>query len=207
LATILRDYLAKQQNLPGVRSGVHSPPWPSPQSSRPTPASSVNNGGDYVASRRSLLTRYAARWLLALHDQDPASYTALVYDICVELVEDGPVGTKLTCLQPGEEKKVNSIITITQRPLHSKRLADRKCRSMRQNSTSYHQTVTDFRCIQCFRRCIPSMVGISFGVSALSGGNSSISFRNRLEGLHCLFFAADAVAVSIVSSGSRGVTL
>ena len=48
----------------------------------------MNNGGDYVASRRALLNQYAARWLLAFHDQDVRVYASVLYDICTDLAED-----------------------------------------------------------------------------------------------------------------------
>jgi hypothetical protein len=88
LATILRDYLAKQQVLPGVRSSNEALPWPSTQTSRPVPSSSMNNGGDYVAARRDLLNRYAARWLFALHNLDVALYGALLYDLSTEISDE-----------------------------------------------------------------------------------------------------------------------
>lgn len=91
MATILRDYLAKQQGLPGIRSGSESLPWPSTQSLRPTASSSANNGGDYVATRRSLLNLYAAQWLLALHDQGPAVFAKLLYDLTAEIAENAVV--------------------------------------------------------------------------------------------------------------------
>ncbi|KAJ3801305.1 hypothetical protein GGU11DRAFT_741651 [Lentinula aff. detonsa] len=88
LATILRDYLAKQRALPGVRSASDPLPWPPIPNSRPAPSSSVNNGGDYVASRKALLDRYAVPWLLALHHQNPEDYCNLLYDICAELTDE-----------------------------------------------------------------------------------------------------------------------
>ena len=88
MATILRDYLAKQKHLPGVRSGDDPLAWPSAHISRPIPLSSVNNGGDYVAARRALLSRYAMPWLLALHDQDTTAYAALIYETVVEIEDD-----------------------------------------------------------------------------------------------------------------------
>jgi hypothetical protein len=74
--------------LPGVRSGHDPVSWPSAQISRPTPLSSVNNGGDYVAARRALLSRYAIPWLLALHDQDTTTYAALIFETVVEIEND-----------------------------------------------------------------------------------------------------------------------
>ncbi|KAJ7685226.1 hypothetical protein DFH06DRAFT_1157872 [Mycena polygramma] len=105
LATILRDYLAKQRTLPGIRTASDPLSWPSAQSSRMTPASSVNNGGDYVASRRALQNRYAVKWLLEMHDQDPAQYGALMYDICVEVSQEGTVDIDILKMPLQEEQK------------------------------------------------------------------------------------------------------
>jgi hypothetical protein len=80
LAEILRDFIPQGINLPGVRSGSDAPVWPTTYDARRAPSSSVNNGGDYVAARHSLLSRYAARWLLALHDQDFVAYVQLLSD-------------------------------------------------------------------------------------------------------------------------------
>ncbi|KAL0071388.1 hypothetical protein AAF712_001245 [Marasmius tenuissimus] len=104
LATILRDYLAKQRALPGVRSARDPPPWPPIQSSRQAPSSSINNGGDYVASRRALVNRYAIPWLAALHDQSPENYAMILYDICNEVVENTSVSeTTWDVLHDAEE--------------------------------------------------------------------------------------------------------
>lgn len=88
LAAILRDYLAQGRQLPGVRTGLESIPWPSASNTRSVSASAVNNGGDYVASRRALLNQYGARWLLALHDEDVNVYANMIYEICTNLAED-----------------------------------------------------------------------------------------------------------------------
>ncbi|KAG2078289.1 hypothetical protein BDR04DRAFT_1131999 [Suillus decipiens] len=80
LAKILRDFIPQRINLPGVRNGSDAPAWPITHGVRRAPNNSVNNGGDYIAARRSLLSRYAARWLLALHDQDFAAYVRLLLD-------------------------------------------------------------------------------------------------------------------------------
>lgn len=100
LAAILRDYLAQGRQLPGVRIGVDSVAWPSANTTRPTPKSAVNNGGDYVASRRALLNQYVARWLLAFHDQDSNEYAKVLFEICTELAEDALIDDKLF-LGPG----------------------------------------------------------------------------------------------------------
>jgi len=40
------------------------------------------NGGDYIATRRALLTRYAIPWLLSLRDKDPVASVAMIYEAC-----------------------------------------------------------------------------------------------------------------------------
>ncbi|KAG1753463.1 hypothetical protein EDB19DRAFT_1903124 [Suillus lakei] len=85
LANILRDFIPQGINLPGIRSGSDAPVWPTAHDARRAPSSSVNNGGDYVAARRSLLSRYAARWLLALHDQDFVAYARLLSEIIQDI--------------------------------------------------------------------------------------------------------------------------
>ncbi|KAF8212196.1 hypothetical protein K438DRAFT_1230880 [Mycena galopus ATCC 62051] len=105
LATILRDYLAKQRSLPGVRAGSDPPSWPSAQSSRLAPASSANNGGDYVASRRALQNRYAVKWLSEMHDQDPALYGALLYEICVEASQSDGADIDILKMPSEDERK------------------------------------------------------------------------------------------------------
>ncbi|KAG0707722.1 hypothetical protein DFH29DRAFT_594927 [Suillus ampliporus] len=85
LAKILRDFIPKGIDLPGIRSASDAPVWPTAHDARRAQNSSVNNGGDYVAARRSLLSRYAARWLLALHDQDVVTYARLLSEIIQDI--------------------------------------------------------------------------------------------------------------------------
>jgi hypothetical protein len=84
LAVILRDYVPLGRELPGVRTGNMRQPWPNP-TKKPSFASSSNNGGDYVAHRRSLLRNYAAAWLLALHDQDVGFYGKTCFELVLEI--------------------------------------------------------------------------------------------------------------------------
>lgn len=91
LETILRDFVARGRSLPGVRSGTDTQPWPSSVSRPSNRAHAVNNGGDYVAYRRTLLNKYAARWMLAFHDQDTQFYSQAVYDLVIEQSEDEDV--------------------------------------------------------------------------------------------------------------------
>ncbi|KAG6814364.1 hypothetical protein H0H92_010950 [Tricholoma furcatifolium] len=83
LAIVLRDYLGKGQPLPGVRPSQDPITWPLSDKARSTSANS-NNGGDYLATRRSLLMRYAKPWLQALHSLDSVLYASLVFDTCTE---------------------------------------------------------------------------------------------------------------------------
>lgn len=48
----------------------------------------MNNGGDYVAARRALLSRYVVPWLLALHNLDEIAYPALLYETVVHIQDD-----------------------------------------------------------------------------------------------------------------------
>lgn len=41
-----------------------------------------------MAYRRTLLNKYAIRWMLALHDQDTQFYSQAVYELVVEQSED-----------------------------------------------------------------------------------------------------------------------
>ncbi|PFH54331.1 hypothetical protein AMATHDRAFT_38260 [Amanita thiersii Skay4041] len=85
LAIVLRDFLAKKKALPGVPQGLGYI-WPNILGPRFAPSGSMTNGGDYVAFRRALQTRYASPWLLALHDYDPTLYPDIVYDACEDVV-------------------------------------------------------------------------------------------------------------------------
>lgn len=117
LATMLRDYVARGLSLPGVRSGVDVQPWPTPTYARPSAASSANNGGDYVAGRRALSSRYAARWLLALHDQDVDAYAVMVFDLLVEQAQELPVSDEFF-LGKGHDSVEKREATVTEKILH-----------------------------------------------------------------------------------------
>ena len=114
---MLRDYVAKGLSLPGVRSGVDIQPWPSSSQGRPTPATSANNGGDYVAGRRALSLRYAARWLLALHDMDIDSYATMVFDLLVEQAHELPVSDEFF-LGQGRANTDRKEVIVTEKTLH-----------------------------------------------------------------------------------------
>ncbi|KAK2466895.1 hypothetical protein APHAL10511_001153 [Amanita phalloides] len=97
MESILRDFVANQEGLPGVPLDNKSVPWPERPTLRP-PISSNPNGGDYVTFRRALHSRYAMIWLLSFHDQDPTLYGETLYDACVdfeisESAMDGTLGS------------------------------------------------------------------------------------------------------------------
>ncbi|KAH9856975.1 hypothetical protein C2E23DRAFT_892456 [Lenzites betulinus] len=117
LATMLRDYVARGLSLPGVRSGADLQPWPSANQSRPTAATSANNGGDYVAGRRALSNRYAARWLLALHDQGLDEYATVVFDLLVEHAQDLPIADDFF-LGKGRDPVAKREVVVTEKLLH-----------------------------------------------------------------------------------------
>ena len=89
LAIMLRDYVAKGRSLPGVRSGPDAS-WP-PHAQVRTNVTSSTNGGDYVAARRMLLERHAAMWLLSLHDLNIDNYAPMLFDVLVDIAEEGEV--------------------------------------------------------------------------------------------------------------------
>ncbi|KAJ7632645.1 hypothetical protein FB45DRAFT_913016 [Roridomyces roridus] len=103
LASVLRDYLAKQRALPGIRSASDPASWPLSQSSRST---SVNNGGDYVAARRHLLNRYAVPWLREMHDQESELYGSICYEICYEIAQHDNAITDIFKPPSTEEQKL-----------------------------------------------------------------------------------------------------
>ncbi|KAI0035078.1 hypothetical protein K488DRAFT_44141 [Vararia minispora EC-137] len=95
IAIILRDYLSSGRPLPGVRAKQDKQPWPYDAAARAIHATSVNNGGDYVAHRRTLLQKYASVWLLALHDQDIPFYALTLYDTVTQLTEEASVSEQV----------------------------------------------------------------------------------------------------------------
>ncbi|KAI1795782.1 hypothetical protein LXA43DRAFT_1163651 [Ganoderma leucocontextum] len=117
LATMLRDYIARGLSIPGVRSGADVQPWPNTTQSRPNASASANNGGDYVAGRRALASRYAARWLLALHDQDIEAYAVMVFDLLVEQAQELPVADEFF-LGKGRGLVEKREVVITEKILH-----------------------------------------------------------------------------------------
>ncbi|KAF8163325.1 hypothetical protein B0H34DRAFT_805778 [Crassisporium funariophilum] len=88
LATILREFVAKKRRLPGVQTDRGWLPWPPSHDFRPGAAGVSSNGGDYVAARRSLLSRFAIPWLLELHNLGPSLYGQIVFEACLELAAD-----------------------------------------------------------------------------------------------------------------------
>ena len=96
MATILREFVARKKQLPGIRSNKDIPSWPSLPDLLPGATSLSSNGGDYVTTRRSLLSRFAAPWLLELHELDSALYGQVVFDTCSEVAADQNPVTQLS---------------------------------------------------------------------------------------------------------------
>ncbi|KAF9482782.1 hypothetical protein BDN70DRAFT_800871 [Pholiota conissans] len=96
LATILREFVAKQRNLPGVRSDLQ--PWPSSLGARSGSNNLASNGGDFVSARRALLSRFAFPWLSELHELDPIFYGQIVFDSCYQFSEESDIQLPVTDL-------------------------------------------------------------------------------------------------------------
>ncbi|KAH8117558.1 hypothetical protein DFH11DRAFT_1504486 [Phellopilus nigrolimitatus] len=88
LVIILREYVAKNKNLPGVPLPADSRTWPNTMPTRSGSSGSVNNGNDYVTCRKHLLTKYATRWLFALHCQNPELYISLLFETVTDIARD-----------------------------------------------------------------------------------------------------------------------
>lgn len=75
----------------------------------------MNNGGDYIAARRALHSRYVIPWLLALHDQDAYMYAKLVYDICLDIEDSVPPGAIFGPHLDQKKNKVFNNLLVTTR--------------------------------------------------------------------------------------------
>ncbi|KAI0928528.1 hypothetical protein AcW1_005746 [Taiwanofungus camphoratus] len=117
LAIILRDFVAKGRSLPGVRPSLEMQSWPPPPQSRPTIAGSANNGGDYVASRRSLSSRYASRWMLSLHDLDIDGYATMSFQLLTELAEDGEMSDEYFLGKETDERQLKKQLRVADKIL------------------------------------------------------------------------------------------
>lgn len=79
---IARDYVAHKKPLPGVLFAEEPSAWPWTPSNRLGIAGNAHSGGGYVASRKTLLVRYVAPWLRALHELDRKEYASIVFEHC-----------------------------------------------------------------------------------------------------------------------------
>ena len=96
MATILREFVSRKKELPGIRSDKDIPPWPSLPNLRPGASNLSSNGGDYVTARHLLLSRFAVPWLLELHELNSALYGQVVFDTCSEVAADQNPVTQLS---------------------------------------------------------------------------------------------------------------
>lgn len=87
--------------------------WPNSTLPRQASSGSINNGNDYVACRKVLLMKYAARWLFALHSQDAVRYGNLIYNTISDMAEEQD---RTYSEQQGDQKEViffGSFISFT----------------------------------------------------------------------------------------------
>lgn len=87
---MLREFLAKKKLPPGVWTD-HDSVWPH-SSDAHTSSTAAANGSDYIPARRSLLSRFALPWLMELHNIHPPLYSEIVFDACLQSVQDPDVG-------------------------------------------------------------------------------------------------------------------
>lgn len=130
--------MALQHTLPGVRPANVILPFPFEKNTRGVAPGSVNNGGDYVASRRSLLARYAAPWCQALHKQDPPAYAAVMYELCVEVAQESvAVRSPFSAEVSPEDSQVRFVVFEAPRTLTKV--------VVKRNDAEYHDNI--LRCI------------------------------------------------------------
>lgn len=83
---VARDFVARALPLPGVRTAIDGTVWPDQNTARVAGLESSSRSGDsYQACRRELMAKYAARWMQALHDQDPQLYAKVILEQAIEL--------------------------------------------------------------------------------------------------------------------------
>jgi len=115
LAVILREYLDKNKPLPGMATDF-SRQWPPLHQERPLRGKTVQNSGNYLASRQALLDRYARRWSLALHNQDIDLYGVCMFETCDELAdraEEMTTSSLGTHKDSVVEKNVSTFFSVT----------------------------------------------------------------------------------------------
>ena len=105
---ILREYVARKRSLPGVPSASETHSWPHPPNLRNASSGSVNNGNDYVMCRKRLLEKYVARWLFALHCQDPGAYAGFMFESITDIVAES-LASDVNMLDKDSESKESSL--------------------------------------------------------------------------------------------------
>jgi len=139
----------KQRTLPGVRTERNIQSWPYQSEARPGPSSLASNGGDFVAARRSLLSRFAAPWLLEFHDLYPELYSQTAFETCLEFANEQDVDHEVLngSSKAGRRDQVVSISLVSIFLLtHSKGFAPMRRRTPSDNqAVSKHSGVYGFR--------------------------------------------------------------
>src|SRR5258706_5988095 len=71
-----------------MRTAGHPQMWPLPSDGRFNSANISSNGGDFVVSRRLILSRYALPWLLEFHDLDSDLYDRIAFQSCLQMADE-----------------------------------------------------------------------------------------------------------------------
>jgi hypothetical protein len=80
---------------------------------RAAPANSTVGGGEYVACRRLLLSRFAAKWMLALHDLDEPLYAKSLFDQCVDIADEMNQQKVADLLTPESQSESHEVGRLT----------------------------------------------------------------------------------------------
>nr|XP_019013028.1 uncharacterized protein I206_02525 [Kwoniella pini CBS 10737]OCF51809.1 hypothetical protein I206_02525 [Kwoniella pini CBS 10737] len=82
LLGIVRSYASKHKKLPGIRSTPSSSNANSSSKLNINTNQNQNSVNIYKESRLKVMNKFGKPWLKALHDLDPISYAAMVYEEC-----------------------------------------------------------------------------------------------------------------------------
>ena len=88
LAVVLREFVAKRSNLPGMRTATYPQMWPLHSDGRLNSANLSSNGGDFVVARRLILSHYASPWLLEFHNLDSDLYDRIAFQSCLQMAAE-----------------------------------------------------------------------------------------------------------------------
>lgn len=121
----MREFVAKQRRIPGVKSNRSLTSWPVSQNSRPNPNNLTSNGGDFISARRQLITRYVLPWLLSLHDLDSELYTDILFGACLGSATEKDENTQTYLTVADNSSIVSCALTILHAALISLQMSSR----------------------------------------------------------------------------------